>query len=84
MRKNGPMPLYYFNVANDDETEDYEGAELADDAAAHAYAVVAARSLAAETVRHGHLDPSHRVDILNAAREPVGSVTFGEAVDIRN
>lgn len=77
------MPIYYFSVFNDDVTEDFEGAELADDAAAQAYAIAAARSLAAETVRHGHLDPGHRVDILNAAREPVGTVTFGEAVDIR-
>ena len=43
------MPLYYFDIHNDEETEDHEGADLADDRAAHAYAVVAARTLAATT-----------------------------------
>jgi hypothetical protein len=37
------MPTYYFNIYNDDVTEDFEGVELADDAAAHAYGIVAAR-----------------------------------------
>ncbi|THD36221.1 MAG: hypothetical protein E7773_09915 [Sphingomonas sp.] len=77
------MPLYYFNIDNDDVTEDFEGAELADDIAAHAYAVAAARSLAAETVKLGHFAPGHRIHIVDAAREPVGTVTFGEAVEIR-
>lgn len=77
------MPLYYFTINNDDVTEDFEGAELADDKAAHAYAIAAARSLAAETVRLGHLNPAHRIEILTAEREPVDTVTFGEAVDIR-
>lgn len=77
------MPLYYFDVYNDDVTLDDEGAELADGDAAHAHAVKAARSLAAETVRRGHLVRDHRVDISDADRNPVGSVRFGEAVDIR-
>jgi len=77
------MPLYYFNVRNDDFTEDFEGMELADAQAAHAYAVQAARSLAADTVSHGHLTAKHRIEIVDAAREQVGEVTFGEAVTIR-
>lgn len=77
------MPLYLFNIRNDDDTDDYEGKELADDAAAHAYAVAAARSLAAETVGLGHLTLSHRIEIVNAARELVDVVTFAEAVEIR-
>jgi hypothetical protein len=77
------MPLYYFDVYNDDVTLDDEGAELADRDAAHAHAVKAARSLAAETVRRGHLVRDHRVDISDADHKPLGSVRFGEAVDIR-
>jgi hypothetical protein len=77
------MPLYYFNVRNDDFTEDFEGTELADAQAAHAYAIQAARGLAADTVSHGHLTAAHRIEIVDAAREPVGDVAFGEAVTIR-
>ena len=77
------MPLYYFNVYNDDTTLDYEGAELADDQAAEAYAITAARSLAAETVLRGHLTPSHRVESVDSEHKPVGVVRFDEAVEIR-
>ncbi len=77
------MPLYYFQVFNDDITLDDEGAELADVEAAQAHAVKAARALAAETVLHGHLTGSHRIDIVDADRNPVGSVRFDEAVEIK-
>jgi hypothetical protein len=45
--------------------------DFADDEAARAYAIVAARSLAAETVPQGHVGLSHRIEIVNAAREKV-------------
>ena len=77
------MPLYYFNIRNDDFTEDFEGTELADEQAAHAYAIYSARSLAADTVGKGHLFSDHRIEIVDAERQPVGQVTFGEAVTIR-
>ncbi len=77
------MPLFYFNVRNDDFTEDFEGTELADAGAAHAYAIQAARSLAADTVARGHLTRDHAVEILDMDRQAVGAVTFGEAVAIR-
>jgi hypothetical protein len=77
------MPVYYFNIHNDDVTEDFEGSELADDAAAHAYGIAGARSLAADTVLKGHIGLSHRIEIVNAARQPVSTVTFKEAVEIR-
>lgn len=77
-----PMPHYFFNIVNDDVTDDPEGAELADDAAAHAYAVRAARSLAADTVSMGHLGLSHCINIQNEAREAIGTVTFGDAIKI--
>jgi hypothetical protein len=77
------MPVYYFNVYNDDTTMDDEGAELADEHAARAYAVKAARSLAADTVRQGHLVGHHRVEFVDSDQNPVGEVRFDEAVDIR-
>lgn len=79
----GTMQLYYFHIYNDDITQDFEGTELADDVAAHAYAIAAARTLAAETVRLGHLGLSHRIVVETGDRENVLTVTFGEAVEIR-
>ena len=57
--------------------------ELADAQAARAYAVKAARSLAAETVTRGHIAGHHRIEIVDENREPVDSVRFDEAVDFR-
>jgi hypothetical protein len=78
------MPLYYFNVYNDDVTMDEEGAELADAHAARAYAVKEARVLAAETVQQGHLVGHHRIEIVDAEQNPVDEVRFDEAVEIRS
>jgi len=77
------MPLYYFDIHNDDVTLDEEGATLADGHAAHAYAIKAARSLAAETVSKGHLTLSHWIEIQDADHAPILRVTFGDAVEIR-
>ena len=82
-RKARQMPLYYFNLFNDDVTMDDEGVELADDEAAHARAVKEAREMAADTVLHGHLTCSHRIEFADAARKPIGVVRFDEAVDVR-
>ncbi len=78
------MARYFFNIHNDDITEDPEGADLIDAQAARAHAIVAARSLAAQTVAHGHFNRSHRIEIVDENRESVDTVTFGDAVDIRD
>ena len=77
------MPLYYFNVYNDDVTLDPEGAELADPHAARAFAVKAARGLAAEPVLHGHLTGSDRIEIVDDHQKLVDTVRFSDAVEIR-
>ena len=77
------MALYYFNLFNDVITMDDEGVELADDEAARAHAVKEAREMAADTVLHGHLTCSHRIEFVDEARKPVGNVRFDEAVDVR-
>ena len=78
------MPLYYFNLFNDDITMDDEGVELADDEAAHAHAIKEARQMAADTVMHGHFSRSHRIEFADADRQVVGNVRFDEAVDLRD
>gem|GEM_PF-1180028 len=82
IRYNRSMTLYYFNIYNDDITLDEEGADLADEHAARAHAVKAVRSLASETVMHGHLVGHHRVEIVDARQNPIDEVRFDEAVDI--
>ena len=77
------MPHYYFNVYNDDVTLDPEGAELADEHAAQAYAVKEVRHLAAETVLHGHLTAHHRVEVVDENQKLLHTVRFDEGVQIR-
>ena len=76
------MPIFYFDVYNDDVTLDDEGAELADLAAARAHAVKEARVLAAETVKAGHLNCRHHIDIRDESRVTLASVAYGEAVEV--
>jgi len=76
------MPRYFFDLYNDDIAIDEEGRECADLKAARACATWEARNIAAEQVTGGRLVTSHRIDILDAARRLVGSVSFGEAVAI--
>jgi hypothetical protein len=76
------MPLYYFNIFNDEITMDAEGIELDGDEAAMARAVVEARIMAAESVRSGHLVGSHHIEVLDEAQRCVGAVRFDEAVAI--
>ncbi len=76
------MKRYFFNLYNDDITEDFEGVELADDDAACERAMKEARNLAAESVRCGHLVGNHYIEIVDADRKVVGSVRFDEAVAV--
>lgn len=76
------MPHYYFHIYNGDVTIDPEGAELADDDAAMAMAVIETRNLAAETVRHGHFVGHHRIEVVDGDHRPVGVVRFDEAVKV--
>jgi hypothetical protein len=73
---------YYFHLHNDVEARDDEGVDLPDQAAAKEHALDEARAMAAESVREGHLDLSHSIEVADHARERLFSVTFGEAVKI--
>ncbi len=78
------MPLYYFNIYNDDVRLDDEGAELANAEAAIAYGVMETRALAAQTVMNGHLTRSHHVEIVDRDRVAIDTIRFDDAVDIRD
>jgi len=77
------VPHYYFNIYNDDVTMDPEGADLADDHAARAYAVKEVRALAADTVLHGHLTAHHRIEVVDENQKLIDTVRFDEGVELR-
>lgn len=76
------MPRYFFDLHNTGVAIDEEGRDCADLQAAKAWATTEARNVAAEDVACGRLVTSHRIDIMDAARKLVGSISFGEAVAI--
>ncbi len=76
------MPLYFFNVYNDEFTLDEEGQELSDADAARDEAIKSARALICDSVREGEVTLSHRIEVLSENGQPVLTLTFGEAVRI--
>ena len=77
------MPRYFFHVYDDVIAEDEEGAELPNLAAARLNALVGARELISEQVRRGYFVLSHWIDVIDEQGEKVLTVTFREAVDIK-
>lgn len=77
------MPHFRFHVLNDIDAPDEEGQELPSLAAAHLRAIDYARDLASAAVRQGQLDLRHRIDIEDGEGKVLLTVTFGEAVDLR-
>ena len=77
------MPRYFFNVYDDIIAHDDEGLELPNEAAARLQALVGARELMAEQVKHGYLVRAHWIDIVDDQGVVLFSQTFGEAVDIK-
>ena len=74
------MPLYFFDLYDDEVTRDAEGVELPDVSAARLRAFDEARALASATVRSGEFSGHHRIEILDQDRALVGTVRFDEAV----
>ena len=77
------MPRYFFHVYDDIIAQDEEGLELPDLAAARLNALIGARDLITEQVRHGYIVLSHWIDVVDEQGEKVLAVTFRDAVDIR-
>ncbi|TMJ12007.1 MAG: hypothetical protein E6G94_14765 [Alphaproteobacteria bacterium] len=75
------MPHFYFHIFNDQDTIDREGLELPDFAAARKTAVSEARILAGESIRRGHLNLGHRIDIEDDAGK-ITPVAFRDAFTI--
>jgi hypothetical protein len=75
---------FYFHLHNDIDTQDEEGVELADEAAAKAHAEEEALVMAAESVRNGRLDRDHFIEVAGADGAALFKVTFGEVVAVDN
>ena len=77
------MPRYYFNVYDDVIANDIEGVELPNEAAARLQALLGARDLIAEQVRHGYFMRSHWIDVVDDQGAVLFAITFGDAVDVK-
>jgi hypothetical protein len=62
---------------------DEEGMELPNEHAARLHALIGARDIMVEQVRRGYLVRSHWIDVLDHKGEVLLTVTFGDAVDIK-
>ena len=76
------MPRYYFHLRDDLSVDDEEGVELAGPDAARDFAIESARDLICASVRKGHLNLDHRLEVTDEGGEKVLTMTFGEAVRI--
>jgi len=76
--------LYYMHIYNGSGfIQDEEGRDLADDETARAEAIAAARDVMAGDLREGRLDLSSYIAVENEAHEPLFTIVFRDAVEIR-
>jgi len=79
------MPRYYFHLFNSETVRDGEGEEVPSTAAALASAEKMARGMAAQSVRdEGRLTLHHRIDVADETGQTVGTVRFGDVVQIQD
>ena len=76
------VPQFYFHLFNDFTSHDDEGAQLPNAAAAMQEAARMTREMAAESVREGRLVLGHRIEVTNAVGATVGTVHFGDVVEV--
>jgi DUF1009 family protein len=77
------MPQFYFHLHDNMDVTDEEGKELPDLEAAHAYATNLARfEIGQAVIAMGKILLSHRIDIENEQGDVVGSLRFGDVVQI--
>ena len=78
------MGRYYFHLYDDMVVMDEEGAELPGPAAARDKACATAREMACAEVLEGHLNLSHRIEVVDEDSEPVVTVNFGDVVTMES
>lgn len=76
------MRRFYFNLHNGLETEDQEGVELPDLAAAREVALQSIAAIVAEHIaRGGRICLSHSLEVLDEDRRPVLLLPFAELIE---
>jgi len=76
------VPRYFFDLHNDIEALDPEGREFPDAESACANAVVEAREMMVESLRMGHINLNHRIEVRDEAGEVIYNLHFGEVVQV--
>lgn len=76
------MARFFFHILSDSDVDDPEGQELADAVSARKAALFYARDLAADAVRKGAINLSHRIVVEDEDHDPLLAVTFREAFTI--
>ncbi|AJA09473.1 hypothetical protein SKP52_12925 [Sphingopyxis fribergensis] len=78
------MPIYFFNVFKENAPKviDEEGAHLTDLRAAISFAVLSARSHAADDVLRGQFKSRDRIEIVDGDGTLLHSVRFDEAIGL--
>ncbi len=77
------MPRYFFHLYDDVIAHDEEGMELPNVAAARLNALIAARDIIVEQVKRGYFVRSHWIDVVDEQGDPVMTLTFRDAVDVK-
>jgi hypothetical protein len=79
------MPRYYLHICNGTGfVEDEEGRELADESAARAEAILAARDVMSADLRRGELDLTSFIEVEDESRKLLFTLTFDQAIEIRS
>lgn len=77
------MPIYFFHVCNGNGfTEDKEGRELPDEAAARSVAVDGARDIMAGEMRVGQLNPASFIEVEDQEHRLLFTLPFSEAYTV--
>lgn len=78
------MPRYFFHICNGcGFTEDHEGQELVNQSAARAQAIKEARGVMASDLRSGELDMSSFIEVEDAEKCVLFTLTFEDAVTFK-
>lgn len=77
------MPRFFFHVYDDLVAHDDEGIVLPNAQAAKLQALMGARELMQEQLKHGYISLDHWIDVINEQGAIILHLPFGEAVEIR-
>lgn len=78
------MEKFYFHLFDDEDVWDTEGTELPDEAEALRRGHIAATEMAAQSVRDGCLVLGHRIVVCGENNRSVGTIHFGDVVQVKD